>query len=75
MIKHILEKYPCDNECMFQTLPSFTTCVYYPPIYNKDGVNTNPDGNITTTQVNCIVCSKKFLLESRFNNIDIEVIE
>lgn len=35
------------------------TCLYYPPIY-KDGVNINPDRNITTTYCTCMNCGKGF---------------
>ena len=36
----------CDNSYYVEKYNT-TTAVYYPPIY-KDGVNVNPDGNITT---------------------------
>lgn len=33
--------------------------MYYPPIY-KDGINVNPDGNITTTYCTCCNCNHNF---------------
>ena len=35
---------------------SYTTAVYYPPIY-KDGVNINAGKNSTTTQYHCLACN------------------
>ena len=32
--------------------PSYVTAMYFEPIY-KDGVNINPDRNISTTEVTC----------------------
>lgn len=43
----------------YQELYSMTTAVYYPPIY-KDGVNINPDRNISTTRCHCLNCDKDF---------------
>jgi hypothetical protein len=36
--------------------------MYYPPIY-KDGINVNPDGNITTTYCTCCNCHHNFHYE------------
>ena len=36
---------------------SYTTAVYYPPIY-KDGVNINPDRNKCTSTYHCLACGK-----------------
>ena len=38
--------------------PSMQTCAYYPPTYNKEGVNVNPDMNITTQTRRCLSCGK-----------------
>ena len=35
---------------------SSRTCVYYTPIYDKFGINTNPDMNKTTTDWYCSEC-------------------
>jgi hypothetical protein len=34
--------------------------MYYPPVYDKHGNNTNPDGNITSGSVACNVCNKQW---------------
>ena len=41
------------------------TAMYYPPIW-KDGVNTNPDGNITTTEAHCCECHYDFTIKEQF---------
>lgn len=41
---------------------STITAMYYPPIY-KDGVNVNPDGNITTVYCTCCNCHHNFHYE------------
>ena len=38
---------------------SMTTAVYYPPVW-ENGVNINPDGNITRTEFICEKCGCKF---------------
>ncbi len=38
---------------------SSTTLTYYQPIY-KDGVNVNPDKNITTTSYTCQECNNSW---------------
>ena len=35
------------------------TAVYYPPIY-KDGVNINPDKNVSTVYCMCMNCGNEF---------------
>ena len=39
---------------------SMTTAVYYPPLI-VNGVNVNPDGNITTTKYTCEKCGCDFV--------------
>lgn len=40
--------------------PGSVTMAYYPPVYNAQGVNINPDMNITTTPQRCLSCGKKW---------------
>lgn len=44
----------------------YTTCtaVYYPPIY-KEGLNINPDQNLSTTTCKCLNCGKDFVYQLR----------
>ena len=51
----------CDKDCRFQEDGmSMTTCMYFPPTYDKHGNNTNPDGNITSGGLKCTVCSRRW---------------
>lgn len=43
---------------------STTTAMYFPPIY-KNGVNINPDRNITTTVCRCLNCNGIFSYRTR----------
>ena len=42
--------------------PSMRTAVYYPPVW-KDGVNINPDRNVTTTEAHCYECNYDFIIK------------
>ena len=42
--------------------PSMRTAVYYPPIW-KDGINVNPDRNVTTTEAHCYECNYDFIIK------------
>lgn len=55
----------CEGECRFQFGMGMTTCMYYPPVYDKHGNNTNPDGNITSGLVSCNVCDKQWGYSTR----------
>jgi len=47
------------DDCMIaDNGPSSSTSVYYPPIYDKQGNNINPDMNITTHPQRCLSCGK-----------------
>lgn len=48
------------TDCRFYFGPSMQTLAYYPPIYDKNGVNINPDGNTTSFNVECLTCSKQW---------------
>lgn len=37
-----------------------STCVYYPPIYDENGVNTNPDRNTSRTVWHCYECKQDY---------------
>ena len=44
------------------------TSMYYPPIF-KDGVNINPDGNITTVACFCLGCKSDFSYKLRYGEL------
>lgn len=47
---------------------SVRTAMYYPPIY-KDGININPDGNITTIICLCLNCGENFSYQTRYGEL------
>lgn len=46
------------------------TCAYYPPVYDKHGNNTNPDGNVTSGSLNCITCGKTWSYSRRYGETE-----
>lgn len=56
----------CKGECRFQYGFSSTTCAYYTPTYDKHGKNLNPDGNITSSEVTCTACDKKWVSRTQY---------
>ena len=51
---------PYCGKSYYQELYSVTTGLYFPPIY-KDGVNINPDRNVSSTTCLCLNCGQKFM--------------
>ena len=49
-----------DGDCRFTSSGGMTTCMYYPPVYNKEGINLNPDMNSTVATVSCTTCKKNW---------------
>ena len=41
---------------------SSVTDSYYPPSYNEEGINTNPDRNIHTHYYQCMGCSSHYTI-------------
>ncbi len=41
---------------------SMTTCMYFQPVYNEQGENTNPDRNTTTTDWHCNSCGNTYVV-------------
>lgn len=56
----------CEKDCRFREGPGQTTLAYYAPIYDKNGNNLNPDGNITTNQIACTVCGKVWQVSTQY---------
>jgi hypothetical protein len=58
----------CQSEdCRFQFGLSTTTCMYFPPVYDKNGNNVNPDGNITSGEVRCSTCLKTWYYSTQYD--------
>lgn len=59
----------CQNDCRFVEVgPSMTTSMYFPPVYDKNGNNTNPDGNITSGTLSCRICNKTWSYSTQYSN-------
>jgi hypothetical protein len=43
---------------------SCTTLAYYPPVY-ENGININPDKNITYSEMRCNTCGKTFSVSTQ----------
>ena len=65
-------KCPNCGESYYSENYSTRTAMYYPAIW-KDGVNQNPDGNITTTYCECINCHYSFYYKEQYGKV-IEVV-
>jgi hypothetical protein len=46
--------------------------MYFQPIYDKNGVNTNPDANTTTFEVSCGSCGKMWVGKTRLDETTYE---
>lgn len=62
----------CDKNCRFIQGVSMTTAMYFTPIYDKNGVNTNPDGNITSSKVSCVTCHRKWHTSTQYGETTYE---
>lgn len=45
---------------------SMVTALYYPPIYDENGNNTNPDRNNSTTNYKCLECKQDYCISGNF---------
>lgn len=63
----------CGDKAMFTESGGMTTAVYYPPIYDANGVNTNPDMNQTVSILTC-TCGNKWKCVSQGGNITMDKI-
>ena len=48
------------EDCKFTIYDVTRTCMYFPPIYDENGVNINPDGNTTAFGISCVSCHKEW---------------
>ncbi len=44
------------------------TLMYFEPVYNENGINTNPDRNISTTSWNCLECGESYTVSGNSVN-------
>lgn len=57
------EKCPKCGKSHYSVGSSSRTLAYYEPVY-KDGVNINPDRNVTTTQLSCRECGNYWIIKT-----------
>ena len=60
------------EDCRFSYGGGMTTLVAYIPIYDKNGVNINPDRNIKTFEVSCGSCGKMWKGKIYLNELTYE---
>lgn len=61
-------KCPYCGQSYYREDYSTTTAMYFPPVY-KNGVNINPDRNITTYVCTCYECGKNFTYQTKCGEI------
>jgi hypothetical protein len=49
--------------------------MYFEPVYDKNGVNINPDANTTTFKVNCLSCGKLWVGKTRLGETTYEEVK
>ena len=54
-----------------------TSCtdMYFPPIYDENGVNINPDRNWYTTEWKCMECGKRFIHSTNGSVSEVKIVE
>lgn len=57
------EKCPNCSKSHYSVGASTTTLAYYQPIF-QDGVNINPDRNVTTIELTCQECGNKWIIKN-----------
>ena len=65
---------PSDS-CRFHVGLEMTTSMYYPPVYDKQGNNLNPDGNITSGEMTCTTCNKKWKYSKQYGETNFEEVK
>jgi hypothetical protein len=63
------------EDCKFTKSFEMRTCMYFQPIYDKNGVNINPDANTTTFKVNCTSCGKMWAGRTRLDETTYEEVK
>ena len=51
------------DDCRITVQSSYQTAAYYPPVYDKDGANLNPDQNTSYEDIRCLSCGKSWRRE------------
>lgn len=56
------------HDCRYVVGVEMTTSMYYQPVYNKHGQNVNPDGNVTSGEMTCSTCNRKWTYKTQYGN-------
>ncbi len=65
---HIPQCPYCEKPTIRQGGMTTVTCAYYPPIYDENGNNTNPDRNTRTSDWYCNDCKQNYSISG--NDVD-----
>ena len=64
------------KDCRFEPDDyNITTLAYYPPIYDKNGVNVNLDGNKTYSGITCTTCGKRWSSVTQYGKTEYTLIK
>ena len=58
----------CKKDCRITFGTASVTAAYYTPIYDKNGVNVNPDMNETSQIAHCNMCDKTWGVKTKGGN-------
>ena len=58
----------CEKPTIREEGMSTRTAMYYPPVYDENGINTNPDRNITTTCWKCLGCNHDYTVAGNYHD-------
>lgn len=62
-------------DCRFTITNTFRTAGYTAPVYDKDGKNIAVDLSITTGNLNCSACDRKWSFKDTYNDTIYEEIK
>ena len=65
----------CSGKCRYRVDRSVTTAMFYTPIYDKLGNNTNLDKNIAMSTISCVTCDRTWLAKTQYAETEITEIK
>jgi len=60
----------CNRQCRYTRGITSTTMVCDPPLYDREGNKINSDRNVTSYEMHCIACDRRWRLTSRNNAVE-----
>lgn len=58
----------CKNDCKIVYAYTASTSLFYIPVFDKDGVNINPDGNVISGSAKCLTCDQEWDFSTQYGN-------